>query len=71
MYHWTDLVGHGMAMTLSGKLTEALIQEHPQVLSRIKESAPSEMLEELRQKFPDFVRAIYAEDGKHDNSTMN
>ena len=61
MAHWTELVGRGMAMTLSGKLTEALIQEHPPVVSRIQESAPRKAIEELRQKFPDFVRACDTE----------
>ncbi len=59
--HWTELVGRGMAMTLSGKLAEALIKEHPPVVSRIQGSAPREVIEELRQKFPDFVRACDAE----------
>ena len=50
-----------MAMTLSGKLAEGLIQENPSVVSRIQESAPSEVIEELRQKFPDFIRACDAD----------
>ena len=55
--HWTELVGQDMAMTLSGKLTETLIKQSPRVESRIEASAPREMIEELRQKFPDFVTA--------------
>ena len=55
--HWTELVGHGMAMTLSGKLTEALVRESPRVESRIEASAPHEVVEQLRRKFPDFVNA--------------
>ena len=55
--HWTELVGTGMAMTLSGTLTEALVRECPPVESRIEASAPREVIEELRQKFPDFVNA--------------
>jgi transaldolase len=57
MFHWTELVGRGIAATLSGKLTNALIQEHPPVVRRIHESAPPEVTEELRQKFPNFIRA--------------
>jgi transaldolase len=56
-FHWTELVGQGMSMTLSGKLADTLVQEHPQVVSSIEESAPAEVLKELRQKFPDFIRA--------------
>ncbi len=59
--HWTDLVGPGMAMTLSGKLAEELINMHPPVVNRIQESAPREAIDELRQKFPDFVRACDAD----------
>ena len=55
--HWTELVGPGMAVTLSGKLTETLVRESPRVESRIESSAPREVIEQLRQKFPDFVKA--------------
>jgi transaldolase len=55
--HWTDLVGHGMAMTLSGKLTEALVKQPPPVKSLIETSAPHQVIEELRGQFPDFVGA--------------
>ena len=55
--HWTDLVGHGMAMTLSGKLTEALVKQPPPVKSLIETSAPHQVIEELRGQFPDFVDA--------------
>ena len=55
--HWTELVGPSVAMTLSGKLTEKLIKESPQLESRIEASAPRQVIEELRQKFPDFVTA--------------
>lgn len=60
-FHWTELVGKGMAMTLGWGLAETLIREHHPVVSRIQESAPSEIIEELRQKFPDFIRACDAE----------
>ena len=56
-----ELVGRGMAMTLSGKLAEALIKEHPPVVSGVQESAPREVIEELWQEFPGFVRACDAE----------
>ena len=59
--HWTELVGRSMAMTLSGKLAERLIKEHPPLVSRIQGSAPSSGIEELRQEFPDFVRACDAD----------
>ena len=55
--HWTELVGQGMAVTLSGKLGGDLIDEHPPVVERIGASAPQKIIDELRDKFPDFVRA--------------
>ena len=55
--HWTELVGPGMAMTLSGKLTKELIKEPLPTASRIEASAPRAVIDELRQKFPDFVKA--------------
>ncbi len=55
--HWTELVGPGMAVTLSGKLTETLVRQSPRVESRIESSAPCEVIKQLRQKFPDFVTA--------------
>ena len=60
-FHWTELVGPGIAMTLGGTLTESLLSEHPQTTDRVQESAPSETIAELRRKFPDFVRACDAD----------
>ena len=56
-YHWTELVGKGMAITLSGKLARTLLADSPPVVSRVQTSAPQEVIDELRQNFPDFVRA--------------
>jgi len=55
--HWTELVGQGMAITLSGALAGTLIEENPDVVDRIEAEAAPEVLAELRQTFPDFVRA--------------
>ena len=55
--HWTELVGEGMAITLSGALAGALIDAPPPVIKRIDAAAPEEVIDELRQTFPDFVRA--------------
>jgi transaldolase len=57
MRHWTELVGPGMAITLSGALSGALIAEHPEVVDRIEASEEPSVIEELRQTFPDFVSA--------------
>ena len=56
-HHWTELVGKGMAITLSGKLARTLLADAPPVASRVQTSAPRKVIDELRQKFPDFVRA--------------
>ena len=55
--NWTDLVGPGLAMTLSGALGAALVEERPEVVNRIDNSATQPIINELRDKFPDFVRA--------------
>lgn len=55
--HWTELVGGRIAITLSAALIEAVIKEPPPVVNRIQESAPAEAVAELREKFPDFVKA--------------
>ncbi|HCN07274.1 MAG TPA: hypothetical protein DIT01_05015, partial [Lentisphaeria bacterium] len=55
--HWTELVGQGMAITLSGALAGTLIEENPDVVDRIEAEVAPEILAELRQTFPDFVRA--------------
>jgi transaldolase len=56
-YHWTELAGGAMAITLSGKLARTLLADSPPVVSRVQASAPGEVVEELREKFPDFIRA--------------
>ena len=55
--HWTELVGDGMSMTLSGMLTEVLVEQSPPGKSLIETSAPRQVVEELREKFPGFVNA--------------
>ena len=55
--HWTELVGEGMAITLSGALAGTLIDQHPPAIARIDAAAPEAAIDELRQIFPDFVRA--------------
>ena len=60
-FHWTELVGPGMALTLSGKLASHLVAETPPVVSRIGAAAPQEAIKELRRTFPDFVRACDAD----------
>jgi len=55
--HWTELVGPGIGITLSGALAGALIDAPPPVIKRIDAAAPEAVIAELRQTFPDFVRA--------------
>ena len=55
--HWTELAGEGIAITLSGALAGALIDEHPPVIARTDAAAPEAVINQLRQTFPDFVRA--------------
>lgn len=57
MAHFTELVGDGFSITLSGKLAQDLLTADLPRESRIEASAPPDVTGELRQKFPDFVRA--------------
>jgi transaldolase len=56
-FHWAEVRGDGMVITLSGSLMEAVQRECPAPASRIEASAAPETIGELRDKFPDFVRA--------------
>ena len=55
--HFTELAVPDFGITLSGALTRALIEEHPAVIDRADAAAPQAVIAELRDKFPEFVRA--------------
>ena len=59
-FHWTELIGRDIGITLSGKLTAQLLDERPEIVPRLEASAPQQVIDELREKFPDFVRACDA-----------
>ena len=61
MSHFTELVGPGVGITLSGKLAQELIAANPPLAPRIDASSPPEVIAEVREKFPDFVRACDAD----------
>ena len=46
-----------MAITLGGILMDAVQREQPPLVNRIDASAPTEVVRELRDRFPDFARA--------------
>lgn len=56
-FHWSEVMGREMAITLGGSLMEAVQREQPALVNRIEASASPEVIRELRDKFPDFVRA--------------
>lgn len=60
--HFTELVGGDLFVTLSAPVQEEIVALDPPVISRIDDFPPEEVIQELRQKFPDFRRA-YDEDG--------
>jgi len=60
--HFTELVGGDLFVTLSAQVQEEIADLDPPVISRIDDFPPEEVIQELRQKFPDFRRA-YDEDG--------
>ena len=61
-HHFSEFVGGDMAVTLGPPVQEELIQLDGKVVSRMDDFPPSEVIEELRLKLPDFRRA-YDEDG--------
>lgn len=61
-HHFTEFVGGGMAVTLGPPIQEELVKTDGEVIPRFDSFPPSEVVEELRQKLPDFRRA-YDEDG--------
>jgi len=70
IYHWTELIGPDVANTISAGLAEKLLQERPQVTNTIQKSAPLEVIEELRQNFPDFGLA-YDVSGQSHNEILS
>lgn len=56
-FHWAEVMGREMASTLGGSLMDAVQRERPALENRIEASASPEVIRELRDKFPDFVRA--------------
>ncbi len=65
-YHWTELTGPDAAHTLSAGLAGKLLRERPQVTNSIHEPAPLEVIESLRQNFPDFTTAHDVGGQSHD-----
>jgi len=56
-FHWAEVMGRDMAITLGGSLMDVVQREQPALTNRIEASAAPEAIRELRDKFPDFVRA--------------
>jgi transaldolase len=61
-HHFTEFVGGDMIASLTLQVREKLAVENGQVIIRIDDLPPAEIIAELRQKLPDFRRA-YEEDG--------
>lgn len=63
LQHFTEFVGGDLHITINWSGTaEALIEQDPPVVYRIGTPAPEHVIEELREKLPDFEKA-YREDG--------
>ena len=56
-YHWSELMGKDIGITLGGALMEVVSRERPALDCRIKISSDTEVVSELRESFPDFVLA--------------
>jgi len=59
-YHFTELVGGDLAITISPSQARPLIELNPPVVSRIDAEIPEDMLKKL-EELPDFSRAINVE----------
>ncbi len=55
--HWTELLGQDFGITLSGELTGELIEADPEISVTLETLSPAEVVAQMRDKFPDFVRA--------------
>ncbi len=58
-YHFTELVGGDLPITISIGQVRELLAENPPVVSRIDAETPPKVLAELEDKFLDFRRAYY------------
>jgi transaldolase len=62
LHHFTEMVGGDAHVTINWSTAEELIKIDGPVVSRIDEEAPQSVVDELRERFPDFRKA-YDEDG--------
>ena len=60
--HFTEMVGGDIHVTINYSMAQELIDKDEPVVSRIEAQTPPEVIEELREKLPDFRRA-YDNDG--------
>jgi len=60
-YHFTDLVGGDVAITISPSQAKPLIDENPPVVTRIDVETPSDILKVL-EEIPDFCKAYYEDE---------
>ena len=56
--HFTELVGGDLHITINWSTAEQIIRANTPVVSRIGQTTPAEIIEELAEKFSDFRRAI-------------
>ena len=56
-FHWTEVMGRDMAITLGGGLMEVVRREKPAFECRIDVPTAPGIVTQLREKFPDFVLA--------------
>jgi transaldolase len=61
-HHFTEMVGGDIHVTINWSTGQEIIDANTPVASRIDTDAPQAVIEELADKFPDFVKA-YDEDG--------
>lgn len=61
-FHWSEFIGGDVVLTIPYKWQKRFNASDVEVLPRIDNPVEPEIIEELRRKFPDFVRA-YDENG--------
>jgi transaldolase len=62
LYHFTEMVGGDIHVTINWKDADALIRENGQVVSRIDAETPQSVIDELCDKLEVFRKA-YLDDG--------
>ena len=57
LHHFTELVGGSHVLTIGWNFIEQLLEQNPKVISRIAVKTPAEVVSQLENRFPDFIKS--------------